>query len=118
MAADSAVRPEPGRGATERALRLFGDVRAGEAGAVLLLFANLLVLLLGYYVIKTLRDTVIVAKLGAQVKAYSSAGQALALMGFIPLYGWVASRVHRVRLLFAMTTFFLVTLELFVLGFA
>jgi AAA family ATP:ADP antiporter len=82
------------------------------------MFLNLLTLLVGYYVIKTLRDTVIVAHLGAQVKAYSSAGMAVVLMGFIPLYSWVASRVDRDRLIFVFTLFFIVTLELFVVGFA
>ncbi|HWW93800.1 MAG TPA: Npt1/Npt2 family nucleotide transporter [Vicinamibacteria bacterium] len=118
MATAAAVRP-PGRpGPLDRMLRLFSEVRAGEGGTVVLMFFNLLTLLLGYYVIKTLRDTVIVARLGAQVKAYSSAGQAIVLMGFIPLYSWVASRVDRIKLIFALTLFFIVTLELFVLGFA
>jgi AAA family ATP:ADP antiporter len=118
MASDAAAAPAPAPNVLDRALQLLSDVRAGEGGTVALMFTNLLTLLLGYYIIKTLRDAVIVARLGAQVKAYSSAGQALVLMGFIPLYGWVANRVHRVKLIFALTLFFVVTLELFVLGFA
>jgi AAA family ATP:ADP antiporter len=118
MTTDAAVRPAGRPGVLDRGLRLFSEVRAGEGGTVVLMFFNLLTLLLGYYVIKTLRDTVIVARLGAQVKAYSSAGQAIVLMGFIPLYSWVASRVDRIKLIFALMLFFLVTLELFVLGFA
>jgi AAA family ATP:ADP antiporter len=43
---------------------------------------------------------------------------AIVLMGFIPLYSWVASRVNRVKLTLALMLFFIVTLELFVLGFA
>jgi AAA family ATP:ADP antiporter len=118
MASEVAAAPAPRPSALDRALRLFSDVRAGEGGTVLLMFLNLLTLLVGYYVIKTLRDTEIVARLGAQVKAYSSAGMAIVLMGFIPLYSWVASRVDRVKLIFTFTLFFIVTLELFVLGFA
>jgi len=110
--------PSPRPGALDRALRVFSEVRAGEGGTVVLMFFNLLSLLLGYYVIKTLRDTVIVARLGAEVKAYSSAAMALVLMGFVPVYGAVASRVERVKLIFALMLFFIVTLEMFVLGFA
>ncbi|HKC13677.1 MAG TPA: translocase, partial [Vicinamibacteria bacterium] len=118
MATEAAAPPAGRPGLLDRMLRLFSEVRAGEGGTVVLMFFNLLTLLLGYYVIKTLRDTVIVARLGAQVKAYSSAGQAVVLMGFIPLYSWVASRVDRIKLIFALTLFFIITLELFVLGFA
>jgi AAA family ATP:ADP antiporter len=118
VASEAAAAPAPRPSVLDRALRVFSDVRAGEGGTVALLFLNLLTLVVGYYVIKTLRDTVVVARLGAQVKAYSSAGMAIVLMGFIPLYSWVASRVDRVRLIFIFTLFFIVTLELFVLGFA
>ena len=118
MASATAGPAPPRLGVLERGLSVFSEVRPGEGGTVVLMFFNLLTLLLGYYVIKTLRDTVIVARLGAQVKAYASAVMALVLMGFIPLYGWVASRVDRVKLIFTLTVFFLVTLELFVLGFA
>jgi AAA family ATP:ADP antiporter len=113
-AAPSSERPS----LLDRTLRLFSDVRAGEGLTVVLMFLNLLTLLLGYYVIKTLRDTVIVAQLGAQVKSYASAGMAVVLMGFIPLYSWVASKMDRVKLILTFTVFFIVTLELFVLGFA
>src|SRR5262245_5328459 len=85
MASEVAATPAPRLGVLDRALRVFSDVRAGEGGTVVLMFANLLTLLVGYYVIKTLRDTVIVARLGAEGKAYWSAGMAIVLMGCIPL---------------------------------
>jgi len=99
----------------ERLLRVFGDVRGGESGTVLLLFANLFLLLLGYYVLKTVRDTLILTDPsgGAEVKAYASAGQALLLIGFVPLYSRVAARVDRVKLIFGMVAFYVVSIELF-----
>jgi AAA family ATP:ADP antiporter len=118
MASEAAAGAPRRPGVLDRALQVFSEVRAGEGGTVVLMFINLLTLLLGYYIIKTLRDTVIVARLGAEVKAYSSAIMALVLMGFIPLYGWVASRVDRVKLIFTLMLFFILTLELFVAGFA
>ena len=40
------------------------------------------------------------------------------LMGFVPLYGWFASRVDRVKLLVGMTLFFILCIELFALAVA
>src|SRR5437867_9227955 len=105
-------------GVLDRLLRVFSDVRAGESGTVLLMLFNLFLLFFGYYVMKVVRDTVIVASGGATAKAYSSAGQALVLMGFIPLYSWFASRVNRIKLIVGVMLFFIGTLELFAVGFA
>jgi AAA family ATP:ADP antiporter len=105
-------------GFLDRLLRLFSDVRAGEGVTVLLMLCNLLLLFIAYYVMKVVRDTAIVASGGATSKAYSSAGQALVLMGFIPLYSWFASRVDRIKLIVGLMLFFIGTLELFAVGFA
>jgi AAA family ATP:ADP antiporter len=96
----------------DRLLRLFADVEPGEAGTVLLMFLNLFLLLLGYYVLRTVREPLILAS-GAEVKSYAAAGQALTLMGFVPLYGWFASRVGRAKLILGFILFFIVTIELF-----
>jgi AAA family ATP:ADP antiporter len=116
MATEAAPQTRPG--ALDRALRVFSDVRAGEGGTVLLMFGNLLLLLTAYYIIKTVRDALIVATGGAEVKAYSSAGQALVLMAFVPAYSWFASRVLRVKLIVGVMSFFILNLGLFALGFA
>jgi AAA family ATP:ADP antiporter len=93
-------------------LRPFTDVEPGEAGTALLMFSNLFLLLLGYYVLRTVREPLILAS-GAEVKSYASAGQALTLMGFVPLYGWFSSKVDRRRLILGFILFFVVCLELF-----
>jgi AAA family ATP:ADP antiporter len=100
----------------DRALRIFGDVRPGEAGTTLLMLSNLFLLLVGYYILKTVREPLILATGGAEMKSYASAGQALTLMGFIPLYGWLASRVDRVMLITWVLLFFIADIELFNLG--
>ena len=107
--------PEAKPGMLDRALRPFTDVETGEAGTALLMFLNLFLLLLGYYVLRTVREPLILAS-GAEVKSYSSAGQALALLAFVPLYGWFSSRVDRIRLIFGFVLFFVVTTELFSFG--
>ena len=50
------------------------------------------------------------------MKSYSSAGQAILLLGLVPVYGAFASRVNRVRLVNWVTLFFASNLVLFVLA--
>ena len=96
----------------DRLLRLFTDVEPGESGTALIMFFNLFLLLLGYYVLRTVREPLILAS-GAEVASYSSAGQALTLMGFVPLYGWFSSKVSRSRLILGFILFFIACIELF-----
>ncbi|MCC7415607.1 MAG: hypothetical protein IT176_00590 [Acidobacteria bacterium] len=97
----------------ERALSPFTDVRAGEGTTALLMLLNVFLLLVCYSVIKTVREPLILLGGGAEVRSYAAAGQALLLMGFVPLYGWIASRVDRVKLLVSVTAFFVACIELF-----
>ena len=107
---------EPQPGVLQRVMRIFGDVRSGESGTALLMLTNIFLILTGYYICKTVREPLILASGGAEVKSYSAAGQALVLMAFIPLYSWFASKVDRARLIFGVTLFFISNLELFWLG--
>lgn len=102
-------------GLLDRLLRPFTDVEPGEAGTALLMFLSLFLLLLGYYVLRTIREPLILAS-GAEVKSYASAGQALTLMAFVPLYGWFASKVPRFRLILGFVLFFVACIELFSLA--
>ena len=90
----------------DRALSLFTDVRAGEGGTALLLAANIFCILAFYSVLKVVRDALILAESGAVIKSYSAAGQAMLLLGIVPLYGAFASRVNRLRLVCGVTLFF------------
>ncbi len=97
----------------DRFLRLFSDVRGGEGVGVLLMFANVFLILLGYYIIKTVREPLILTGGGAAVKTYASAGQALALIAFIPIYSWLAARLKRSSLIVALNLFFVACIILF-----
>jgi AAA family ATP:ADP antiporter len=99
-----------------RALRLIGDVRPRETGRVLLLQLNLFVLMAGYYVLKTVREPLVLLAGGAELRAYASLGQALLLVAFIPAFGWLASRVDRLRLLTVCLVFFAACIEVFHVG--
>lgn len=100
----------------DRLLRAFSDVRPGEGGTALLLTLNLFLLMVGYYVMKTVREPLILVGGGAEMKAYAAAAQALVLMGFVPLYSWFSSRVDRMRLITGVLLFFVVCIEAFYAG--
>ena len=97
----------------DRALSIFADVRAGEGGTALLLAVNIFCILAFYSVLKVVRDTLILAESGAQVKSYSAAGQAALLLVVVPLYGAFASRVNRLYLVCGVTLFFASHLVIF-----
>ena len=106
----------PGKkSAVDRLLVLFSDVRAGEGFTALLLMINLFLLLTAYLIIKTVREALILSEGGAVVKSYAAAAQALLLLVVVPLYGYVASRVHRIKLINGVTLFFISNLVLFYL---
>src|SRR6476661_7119287 len=100
----------------DRALALFTDVRAGEGATAVLMLVNVFLLLVCYSVIKTVREPLILLGGGAEVRSYAAAGQALLLMGFVPLYGLVASKVSRLKLIVGVTLFFVACIELFALA--
>jgi ATP:ADP antiporter, AAA family len=83
------------RSRLESFLSHFADVRAGEGVGVLLMALNLFLLLGAYYLLKTLREVLILTQGGAEVKSYSSGGQAALLLVIVPLFGAFASRVNR-----------------------
>lgn len=94
----------------DRFLRLFSDVRAGEGLTAIILTANVFLLLSAYYVIKPVREALILSDGGAEVKSYASAGQAILLLLLVPVYGMLADRLPRRRLLNAVTGFFVACL--------
>lgn len=96
-------------------LRVFGQVEPNESATVLLLLTNAFVLLVAYYVLKTVREPLILES-GAELKSYASAFQAALLVGFVPAYSWLSSRVDRSRLIIAVLLFFVATAEAFYLG--
>ena len=102
-----------GRSRLDRALGLFTDVRAGESATALLMLLNVFLLLVCYSVIKTVREPLILLGGGAEVRSYAAAGQALLLMAFVPAYGFIASRVERMKLIVGVTLFFVACIELF-----
>lgn len=94
------------KSALDRFLNIFTEVHSGEGVNAVLLFFNLFILLTAYYIIKPVREALILAGSGAEIKSYASAVQALLLVGYIPLYAMLAGRFPRRRLINIVTTFF------------
>jgi AAA family ATP:ADP antiporter len=114
----SAIAPTapPPRGPLERFLRLFTDVRDGEGPQLLLLTLNVFLILTAYYVMKPVREVLILDQPGgAELKSYAYAAQALVLFAVVPLYGALATRLPRRRLINIVTAFFIACLPVFYL---
>ncbi|MBI2504137.1 MAG: translocase [Candidatus Latescibacteria bacterium] len=63
-------------------------------------------LLTAYYLIKPVREALILTGGGAEIKSYAAAGQGLLLLGAVPLYAWLAGRLPRRQLIAGVTLFF------------
>ena len=108
-----AIETKDDRNFLERFMGLFANVRGGEGITVLLLTLDIFLLLFAYYIIKPVREALILAGGGAEVKSYAAAGQAILLLGVVPLYGALASRFTRRRLINVVTIFFAICLGIF-----
>lgn len=110
----------------ERVLRIFADVRPGEGLRAVLLMVTLFIILSSYYVLKTVREELILAGgtyipvldveiQGDVLKTSASGAMAVLMLGIIPAYGRLASRVDRKRLLDISYALIIVSLAVFFL---
>jgi AAA family ATP:ADP antiporter len=90
-----------------RLLGKIAPVKRDEITTVIILMVNVFVLLTCYYVLKVLREPMILLGGGAELKAYASAGQTLLLLAVVPGFSWLSSKVSRVRLLTTMQLIFI-----------
>jgi AAA family ATP:ADP antiporter len=97
----------------DRFLSLFATVRPGEGLTAFLLATNFFILLTAYYIIKPVREALILSSAGAEVKSYAGAIQALLFLFIVPLYSTYASRTNRIRLINGVTAFFVSNLVAF-----
>ncbi len=95
-------------------LRLFADIRRGEASKALLLALNVFLLLLAYYILKPLREALLlVDKDAAVVKSCLSGAQAVLFVFVIKAFSRLASKVPRHVLITWTTSFFISNLVVF-----
>ena len=101
--------PSAGRAPSrlDRALGWFTKVEPGEGVGALLLSLEVCVLLCAYYVLKPVREALILASpSGAELKSYAAVGQIALLSAIVPGYSALVSRFDRGRLIRVVTLAF------------
>src|SRR5262245_32062079 len=107
----TAVRP------LDRFLRLFTEVKTGESTTAILLALNIFLILMAYYVLKPVREALILSEASAELKPYMSAAQVGLLAFVVPAYGRLVAEMNRRRLINTVNAFFIACLGVFyVLG--
>jgi AAA family ATP:ADP antiporter len=96
-----------------RLMRPFTQVHPGEAATVVLMTGCAFALLTAYYLLKTVREPLILLEGGPEVKLYARAGQVLLMVGVVHFYGQLARRVGRIKLLAIVFLFFISNLAVF-----
>lgn len=93
--------------------RPFSKVEPQEVLGVSVLTLVAFLLLTAYYLLKTVREPLILLQGGAEVKLYARAGQALIMAVFVHFYGELARHVGRLKLLGIVFSFFILNLAVF-----
>jgi ATP:ADP antiporter, AAA family len=104
---------EPGTSRFERLLNLLTVVRPGEARTALLLALNVFLILMAYYILKTVREALILGEGTAELKSYLSAAQVVTLAFVVPFYGRLVAAFPRIKLINVVTVFFVACPVLF-----
>jgi AAA family ATP:ADP antiporter len=111
-AATSSAPAQPPNGAT-KFLRIFTDIHPGEALTASLLTLNVFLLLTAYYIIKPIREALILGSWSPEAKSYMGIAQAVLLIFIVKIFSRLASRVPRQILITRVTLFFISNLVLF-----
>jgi AAA family ATP:ADP antiporter len=108
---EGSVQESPG--IVHRVLKIFTDIRPGEAATVFLLTLNVFLLLLAYYLIKPVREALIIGGKGPYVKISLAAAQAFLFIFVVKAFSRLASKFPRHLLITWVTLFFISNLGLF-----
>jgi AAA family ATP:ADP antiporter len=101
------------KGVVDVALSVFAEVRPGEGVTALILMLDVFLLLVAYYLLKTVREPLILAGGGVELKNYATAFQAGVLMLFVPAYSAITKRYSRMTVVTGSMLFFASNLVLF-----
>lgn len=99
----------------DRRVGLFTKLRPGEGRSVVLFFLFALLVMLSYYILKTIREPLLLTRASAEMKSYAYAATAFLLLIIIPLYGFVFRHSGKRQLTRYITAFFLANLLIFYL---
>jgi AAA family ATP:ADP antiporter len=96
-----------------RLFRPFAKVEPREAIGAAVMMLGTFLLMSAYYLLKTVREPLILLQGGAEVKLYARAAQAVLMVGVVHIYGEIAKRVGRRKLLAIVFLFFVSNLVVF-----
>lgn len=99
--------------ATSKALAAFAEVHPREIVTALLMTVTVFLLLTSYYLLKVVREPLILKAGGAEVKSYAAVGQAALMVLTTRAYAWLTSRLPRMRLTVAVYVFFAICIAAF-----
>ena len=100
----------------ERCLALLAPVRPGEGRCVAILLLQAFSLMLAYYLIRPVREALILTEGGAEFRSYAVAVQALLLILIVPAYSAWVRRMEPRRIYVLVNAFFVSHLLLFFLA--
>ncbi len=109
----SVATTHPSLNPLERVLSLFTRIESGEGRGAMLLAVNVFLVLVACYLLKVVREALILTEGGAEVRSLATAGQAIALLLLMPLYAAWSQGRDRLRLVQGITLFFVSHLALF-----
>ncbi len=73
----------------ERVLTIFTKIRPGEGRCVAVMLLHAFLLMAAWYLIRPVREALILTEGDAELRSYAVGTQAILLMVLIPLYGWL-----------------------------
>ena len=100
-------------GIVYKLLKIITVIYPGEGFTAFLLTFNIFLLMAAYYIIKPVREALILAGKGAEIKSYLSAAIAVLLVFAVKIFSSVASRFPRQKLITWVTLFFISNLVIF-----
>ena len=106
-------QPSTQKSAPDRFFALFTLLRPGEGKSVQIFCVSAFLMLLAYYILKTLREPLLLAHDRAELKSYAYAATAGLLFIVIPVYGFLARHIQKRQLTLWMIAFFVVNLGVF-----
>ncbi|MEH6583841.1 MAG: putative Ig domain-containing protein [Halioglobus sp.] len=99
----------------DKLLGKFTRLRPGEGRSVAVFFAYALLMMLSYYILKTIREPLLLTGDSAEVKSYAYAVTACVLLLVVPCYAWLFRNTSKLQLTRYVTVFFLLNLLVFFL---
>jgi AAA family ATP:ADP antiporter len=99
----------------EQFLSMFTRVQAGEGRCIAVLCLQAVSIMVAYYLIRPVREALILTEGSAEIRSYAVGAQALLLIVIIPLYGLLVRRVGSSRVFQCVNAFFAVNLVIFFL---